>query len=186
MRRRSFLRSTASVAALLAASGCLEAEIEAAEHQPEPLSDAVSPAAIDLPVEQRSEVAAAAIERAEASDVTDRDALESFLAENGLEVESLEETESGGEQIVELEYVDEASADRGYLHGLGLVAGGYAALVAADNEGERLHATIVDASGRTFGEFEVQRHWAEEYDEGALTAREYASEVVTTAATTTD
>lgn len=186
MDRRTFLSATASSALLVAASGCLREEIHAAEEEPAPLSDLFSPEEIDLPVEQRYEVAAAAIERAADAGIEDLDGLEAYLEEQDLTVETLEEAESEGDPIVELEYVVERRADRGFVERMGVVAGGYAELVAAGHESELLEASLLDAESKKFGTYDVERTWAEEYDAGELPAREYASEVLTTAESATE
>lgn len=185
MRRRTLLRSVAGVPALVAASGCLKEEIEAAEEVPEPLSDRVSPEELDLPVRQRYAVAGAAIERAATAGFEDLAGFEAYLAERDVSVETLEAAAAAGQPIIELEYAVPEQTERGVLDRLGLVAGGFAALVAAGHESERLEATLLDDDGRTFGAFDVERAWAEAYDAGELTAREYAGEVASTAETTT-
>lgn len=184
MDRRTFLCSAAGVSAAVATSGCLKGEIEAAEQEPAPLSDVFGPEEVDLPVRQRYAVAGAAIEEASTAEFEDLDGFEASLQERDVSVETLEEAESAGEPIVELEYVVEQRLDSGFLERLGVVAGGYATLVAAGHDSERLEATLLDADGRTFGSYDVERAWAEEYDEDALTAREYAGEVAPTAETT--
>lgn len=185
MDRRTFLSATASAGVLLATSGCLQEEIEAAEQEPAPLANR-SHEEIDLPVEQRYEVAAAGIERAADAGIEPPDDLGRYLEEQDVRVETLEEAESEGDTILELEYVVEERIERGFLEQLGVVAGGYAELVAAGHESELLEASLIDAEGQKFGTYDVERTWAEEYDAGVLSAREYAAEVLSTAQSETE
>lgn len=189
--RRRVLASAASVASLAAAAGCLEAEFEAAEHEPAPLADRVSLEEVDLPVQQRYEVAAAAIERAATAEIADRDALAAYLEEQGVPVasvgtgeaiepedphsEPVSESEAEPAAVVELEFVAEERADAGFLERMGLVAGGYAALVASEYDAELLEATVLDDAGEPFGSFHVLTEWAEEYNGGTISARSYGN-----------
>lgn len=196
MNRREFLsRGGAGVVGVSLLGGCTDQNLSEAEREPAFVDEPVAEEEADLPVEQRLGVAAEAIREADGADVGDVDALESFLEERDLTVESLEEKtdEFEGEEadpevevsehdpVVALEYVHEASA--GLVRPLGLVAGGYARFVEAGTESRKLHTTRLTEEGEEFGEFEVRTHWAEEYNAGAYSAREYAAEVLESAET---
>ena len=196
MNRREFLyRGGVGIGGAALVAGCTEQTLKEAENEPEFVDGPVAEEEADLPVEQRLGVAAEGIRTADGADVGDVDALEAFLEEAGLTVESLEEKtdEYAGEEVepevevtehdpvVALEYVDDP--DSGLVRSVGLVAGGYAGLVDAGTESRKLHATRLDEDGREFGEFEVRTPWAEAYNAGALTPREFAVEVLETAET---
>lgn len=197
MDRREFIaRGGAGVASVALVAGCTDENLSEAEREPAFVDDPVAEEEADLPVEQRLGVAAEAIREADGADVGSVDALEAFLEERDVTVESLEETtdEFAGEAvdpeveaaehdpIVALEYVHGASA--GLVRPLGLVAGGYARLVEAGTESRKLDATRLTEEGEEFGAFEVRTPWAEEYNAGVYTAREYAAEVLESAETT--
>lgn len=184
MDRREFLSRAVALGVVAATSGCTARRLEEAEREPPPFSD-VSVEDLDLPVRQPLGVAAAGIERTAAADVSGPDDLATVLDEAGLEVEHFAEETEEGEPILSLEYAAGETSDDGLMAHLGLVAGGYAALVDADHESEKVVATIVDADGTEYGEYEVRRHWAEEYNADELTAREYAHEVAVTVESTT-
>lgn len=198
MKRRELLSrgGTCIGAALLV--GCTDPALQEAEREPEFVDGPVAEEEVDLSVDQKLGVAADGIRRAEGADIGAVDALESYLEEAGLDVESLAgttaeyddeevEPEVGVEEhepVVALEYAVEASSDPGLAHHLGTVAGGYAALIAADHDARKLDASVLEPDGALFGEYEVRTPWAEEYDADALTAREYAVEVLETAEST--
>lgn len=186
MRRRTFLRSAACVGLPIATAGCLEAELEAAEQEPPPVSDLFSHEEIDLPVRQQLEVAADAIERAHEAGVDDHESFEAILAEEDVEVESIAPVTKDGEPVLEVEYVATEDVGRGFVERMGLVAGGFASLVNAGEEAERLEASELDPGGDKYGSFDVERPWAEEYLAGELSDREYAGEVLSTAESATE
>lgn len=175
--RRSLL-SLGSVVLALPLAGCTDSRLVEAEREPPPLEGAESEG-VDLPVEGRYDVAASAIELADGASIEDLSALESYLRDQGLAVESLEESSDAG-PIVSLESPFEPGADEGVMWHMGVVAGGYAALVEAGHDAESLEATLLDGDGRGYGHYEIWRDWAEEYAAGERTAREYAGEVAVT------
>ena len=195
MNRRTFLyRGGSSAVALVALSGCTEETLEGAETNP-PFVD-IDPEEIELPVEQQEDVVADAVLRADDATVEDPADFEAFLDEAGLRVEDVSETEKlitekleveredvdlveetahGEGTVLELEFVQPARLETGVLHSIGLVAGGYAALVESGFDGELLEATVLDSDGDSFGSFHVLTAWAEEYNEGRISARVYGS-----------
>lgn len=195
MNRRQFLRGGIGIGAVTLVAGCTDENLQEAEREPAFVDGPVAEEEADLPVEQRLGVAADGVREADGAEIPDVDALEAFLDERGLAVESLEERtdEFAGDEadpevevsehdpVVALEYVDDPA--EGLVRSLGVVAGGYARLVNAGTESRKLDATRLTAGGDEFGEFEVRTPWAEEYNAGALTAREYAAEVLESAET---
>lgn len=184
MERRELLRRAAvAVGAVVSSSGCTSHSLQESEREPR-LADGVSEAEVDLPVPQALGVAEAGIERAEAADIADIDEFEAYLADSGITVEHLEAKTEDGEHLLSLEYAAEDTPEQGLMHHLGIVAGGYAALVEAGHDGEKLEANLLDSNSREFGEYEIRRHWAAAYNADELTAREYANEVSVTVETT--
>lgn len=183
VNRRTFLTRATLVAGTVAVSGCSARALEEMEAKP-PAVDHYDETSVDLPVSQKSDVADEATRRAEGSTFGDLEALRTYFEEQELVVDTLEEVEEGGERILEAEYADERVTDRGGLYGLGVLAGGYAALLGGEYEGDRLAATIVTPEGEPFGEFEIQADLAERYREGELSAAAYAGMVADTLAST--
>lgn len=174
MDRRHFLRRGATAAASIAAlGGCTERRLKDAESQPPPVEDRVREEEIDLPVRQKFETIEESILLAADAEVDDVDAFEAYLEDHGLSVEKLEETVEKGEPLLSLEYVVEEHVERGQLADLGVVAGGYAALVEAGHDSEKLKIHLLDSDRQMFGESEIGSTWAEEYNEGAITAAKY-------------
>lgn len=181
MDRRRFLATAGATGALAATGGCIDAVVEDAEHVPPVVEDRFDPAEVDLPVHDRHDVAVDAIGRAAGAAPTDVDALEAVLAGEEIRVEAADLVEVDWVPTLELEYRVADAVERGLLDHLGLVAGAYAAVVAAGEGGERLEATLLDDAGETYGEYEVEADWAEAFDDGELSARAYADEVMVTA-----
>lgn len=176
MNRRHFLRRSATAAAsigALALAGCTERRLKDAESQPPPVEDRVREEEIDLPVRQKFETIEEGILLAADAEVGDLDAFEAYLADRGLTVEKLEEAVEEGEPLLSLEFFAKDHVERGQLADLGGVAGGYAALVEAGHESEKLEISFLGSDLRKFGESEIDSTWAEEYNEGAITAKKY-------------
>lgn len=184
VNRRDLLTRGALALGAAAVAGCTEQTLEAAESQPPPLEERFDEADLDLPVEQAFERAAAGVAEADGETFADRDALGSFLGEHDLTVESLHAVEAGETEVLELAYADDRQYERGVLYGLGLISGGYAALVAGGDPPLELAAELHDENGETFASFDVTAHESEQYRAGELTARAYANEVGDTLETT--
>lgn len=175
MNRRTFvLRAGAFAGGLAALSGCTDTTLEESESQPPPLEERFDAAAVDLPVSTESDIAAEGIERAAGADVESVEAFEAYLREQEVAVESVEPKKEEGEALLSVEYVHGDAVERGLLYDLGIVAGGYAALVDAGVDAEKLKATLLDPGGRKFGEYEIPTDYAERYNAGEITAEEYA------------
>lgn len=171
-------------------SGCTTETLQEAERDP-PAFEAVAWEDVEFPVRQRQAVAEAAIEDAATGDVGTLDEFSDTLEEHGISVEGLVADESE-EEMLSLEYVAETPDERGTMHHLGVVAGTYAAAVAGSHGSNGLDVSLLDvldvglldAQSEPFGEYEVRRHWAEAYNDGELTGREYVKEITVTLAST--
>lgn len=180
MRRREFLhRGAVAVGAAGGLAGCTTHTLQEAEREPAPLRG-TGAADFSLPVTQRLEVAAAAIEAAD--DVGSPDEFEGWLDEQGVDVQHFESIELDGDAVRSLGYLVPDPEGRPLMRHVGHVAGGYATLVASSDDSDHLEATVHGPEGRPFGEYEVRRHWALDFDEGAISARAYAREVAVTLA----
>lgn len=180
MDRRDYLRHSIALGAIGALTGCTEQTLKDAKNPSPPVDRLYDEEDLDLPVERQFDTVAAAIERAEGETFEDPEEFEEYLLDAGFAVEHLEETEESGETILELEFVLEETIKEGNAHGLGVVAGGYAALVRGGYDGDELKASVFDSDSRKFGEFEVMTEWAEAYNEGEKTTADYGSEVLHT------
>lgn len=195
MDRRVFLkRGGTSVAALAALAGCTEETLEETETKP-PFIE-VDEEDIELPTSQRADVVEEGVLQAEEADIEDLDDFEGYLEEQDIlleelveeekiieekldvkeeDVEVVEEEPHGEGLVLELEYVQPDVVESGMLHSIGLIAGGYASLVEAGYDAEKLEATVLDENHQPFGSFEVLTSWAEEYNEDITSTREYGS-----------
>ncbi|AEH38820.1 hypothetical protein [Halopiger xanaduensis] len=193
-RRHLLTRCAGASAALVAVSGCTEETL--AETETKPPFIEIDDEELDLPVDQQVEVVEAAVVRADDAEIETIDDLEAFLDDEGLPVERLEEVEKpiaekleteredideidnephGTGTVLALAFVHPDRTETGTLELVGLVAGGYAALVASGNDAELLEATVLDDAAELFGSFHVLAEWAEEYNEGTTSARSYGT-----------
>lgn len=184
MNRRTYLfRVGGAVVGATVSSGCTDESLSEARRKPRPVSD-FGVEDMDLPVAQRLAIAEETILLAEDVAIGDLDGLEMYLDGHGVPTEQLEDAEEAGDPIVSLEYVVEETSERGLMHHLGIVAGGYARLISRSHESEKLSAGLLDSTSKQFGVYEIRRRWAEEWTGGELTAREYAHEIALTAEST--
>lgn len=207
-RRDALRRGSLALGGAIALGGCTEQALEDAETEPPFVEDSqLTPEEADLPIDRTHAVIEEGIEAATDADIEDVESFEGFLEEQGITVEKLTEgegiievpLEEGDEKteeeivdegdpeeglatapIIELEYVLEERAEEGAVHTLGLVAGGYAALLEAGHGSELLEATVLNPSHEPFGSYDIERTWAEEYNAGEISAAEYGDEVLTT------
>ena len=107
-------------------------------------------------------------------------AFEEYLREAGLAVERLEEADPGDETSLELQYLVEEAVTDGDVHSVGVIAGGYAALVRGEYDGDRLVASMLAPTTQPFGEFVVRTEWADAYNEDEMSASEYGRAVLQT------
>lgn len=195
MNRRTFLhRGGVSTAALVVLSGCTEETLEEAETRPPFLDFDVEE--FDLPVNEQLDVVEEGVLRAEEAEIENTDNFEAYLEDQDISVEGLaeedkiieekleieredvdvvEEEPHGEGLVLELEYVQPERTETGTLSAIGLIAGGYATLVEAGYDAEKLEATVLDSEHTSFGSFDVLTSWAEEYNEEITTARVYGS-----------
>lgn len=196
MNRRTLLkRGGIGITAAVAVSGCTEETLEEAETRP-PFLDDVNVEELELPVHQQLDVVEEGVLRAENAEIEDVSGLEAFLDEQEILVEDLSETEKiieekleieredvevienephGEGKVLELEFVQPARTETGSLDAIGVIAGGYASLIDTGYDTELLEATVLDESQQSFATFHVLIEWAEEYNEGTITAREYGN-----------
>lgn len=177
MKRRKLLARGALTVSIIAFSGCTERVLVEAESQPPLFDDVYDEEEADLPVSQKFGIAEKATLQAEGEALDDIEELQAYLDEQGLLVEAFQKTVEEGERILELEYIDEEFVDRGSMHSLGIISGGYAALIAGDYPADKLEASIHDSEGDKFGTFEIATELAEQYLEGKITAATYAGTV---------
>lgn len=183
MKRRDAIRAGAAVAGLAALGGCTEYHLQEAGREPPPV-ESIREEEFDLPVSQRLALAEEGIERAAGAEIRDPDEFAARLEAQDIHVEKLEGTVVKGTALLELEYVVEETLEEGLMHHLGVVAGGYAALIEAGDERKKLDVHLLATDGEEFGEYEIRRHWAERYNEDEYTARKYADEIAVTVAST--
>ena len=180
MDRRTYLERLTALGTVTALAGCTEQTLEDAKEPSSVFDERYDEEEVDLPVEREFDVVAEGIERAEGATFENPEGFEEYLLESGIAVESIEEKEEDGETLLELEYVREETIEEGNARSLGVVAGGYAALVRGEYDGDELKASLLDPDGQKFGEFEIKTEWAEAYDEGEKTAATYGGKVLHT------
>ncbi|WP_339103756.1 hypothetical protein [Haloterrigena salinisoli] len=170
-RRR--LLGASAVAATVGLAGCIE---EMGSEFPQNTEWPVSELVPDLPVRERIEIVEERIHELAGKDIAGPDELVAVLEEYDLAVESIERDRD----VLALEYVNTDRTDEGDLHDVGLLAGGYAALIGGGYEAAALGATILDDAPASYGSATVETQWAVEYNQGGLTAAEYGEYVAGT------
>lgn len=176
MRRRAFL---AALAAGTPPAGCAQPVESESEKTPPDVKEK-TPAggpALDLPVEEVRDVAAAGVEAAP-DRVGDGAAFEAALEEREVAVEDVSEKDD----LLSVHHAVESFAGGGLAEPLGVVAGVYAAYVRTVDDPVPLAATVLHG-GEAVGEYAIPPTWAEEYDSGAITAGAYAEKVLKTVKT---
>ena len=170
--RRRLLQASATAAAV-GLAGCIE---EVGTEFPPNKKWPVAELRPELPVEERKTVLKERILDLASEDIADPDELVATLGEYDLAIESVERVRD----VLTVEYVNTDRYDEGNLHDVGLLAGGYAALIDNGYDAAALGATIVGDAPDTFGSAEVETPWAEAYNAGELTAAEYGELVADT------
>lgn len=170
-RRRAL--QIGATTALVGLAGCIEEMgTEFPPNEKWPVSERVP----DLPVTEGTEIIEARIEETATADIADEESFASTLDEYDLTVESIERERD----VLSIEYVNTDRADEGNLHDVGLIAGGYAALIDAGYDAAALGATILDDAPASYGSAEIETKWAQAYNEDDLTAAEYGELVAET------
>lgn len=172
-RRTVLRRGGVALAGALALAGCTEdvgEELPPNEHWP--VSDLVP----ELPVDRRKDVLVAGIEELSTADIEDVDGFVAALEEHDIALESVEEMV----EKLSVEYVETDSERRGVLEVAGRVAGTYAALVDAGYEAKALEFVFFEPDESAIGVVEIATDWAIEFNEGVLSAGEYAELVAGT------
>ncbi len=132
----------------------------------------------DLPVTRKTSIAKRGIEDAP-GEVSDVEGFRGALEARAVAVERLEQ----GDERHSLDHALGSFDETGLAHALGDVAGVYAAYARSVDDPRPLAATVL-YEGEPAGEYEIPVAWAAEYDEGILTAKEYAEKVLGTAKAT--
>lgn len=193
-RRHLVTRCAGAIATLVAVSGCTEETLEETETKP-PFIE-IDDEELDLPVDQQVEVVEDGVVRADNAEIETIGDFETFLEDEGVPIESLGAVEKpiaekleteredideidnephGSGTVLEVEFVHPERTETGTLEYVGLIAGGYAALVDAGYDAELLEATVLNDADEPFGSFHVLTEWAEEYNEGTISARSYGN-----------
>ena len=170
--RRRLLQAGA-IAATVGLAGCIE---EMGREFPENEEWPVAELVPELPVRERTEIVEERISELATADIADPDDLVSTLDEYDLAVEKVERVRD----VLTVEYVNTDRYDEGNLHDVGLLAGGYAALVDNGYDAAAFGVTILDDAPASFGSAEIETPWAEAYNAGELTAAEYGELVAGT------
>ncbi len=193
MNRRTLLAKSSTVLAGTAAlSGCTETTLEEAEYPPNIIEQATDQLSIDLPVPQQLDIAADRVETATAAEITSLEELDAFLTTQRLDIRTLDESTDHyqgtvapavdvreHEPVIDLSYIDQRGDDRGLMHHLGLVSGGYASLLEETDLTAVLVATIETATGEEYGEYSIRPAWADSYTTGSRSARSYVDVILT-------
>lgn len=170
--RRRFLRAgSLTCGALLA--GCTA---DVGEELPPNRKRTTSEYAPELPVVERTSILAERIRQGADAEVETLDDMAAILEEYALDVEDV----ARERDVVTLEYVATERYREGTLHHVGLVAGAYASLVAAGVDAVAVDVTILDDAPATFGAAAVETRWAERFNDGTLSAKEYGELVADT------
>lgn len=170
-RRTLLRRGSGALAGMSTLAGCTE---EIGEEFPAEREVPVAEFAPDPPIHEKTDVLAEGITMLADADVTDPDEFETTLIEHGIEIESVEREF----EILTIEY--RSAVQQGILDDIGLIAGAYAALVAAEYDTTALDITIFDADSSSFGIAEITTDIAEQYNADELSAKEYGELVAET------
>lgn len=168
--RRAVLR-LGSTALLTALAGCTR---DVGEELPTNERVPVSAFVPTLPIEDRTDLVAARIDALAAEDVPDVAAFAAALDAERLEVESVERVAD----VLAIEYVSGGLYEEGLLHGIGPIAGAYAAMLDDGDDSDALEVTILDTAPASFGAAVIEADWANEYNAGDRTSAAYGELVI--------
>lgn len=172
LNRRRLLQ-LGGLGGMLLLSGCTE---DVGEELPPNREWPVAELKPKLPVEEQSEVLEERIEAMADAEITDEDEFAGAFDDYALEVESVERER----EILTIEYVNAEPYAEGNLHDIGPIAGAFAALLESGYDAIALGITVLDAAPASFGSASIDAEWAEEYNNGELTAKEYGELVAGT------
>lgn len=170
-RRR--LLQLSGVAGLFLLSGCIE---DIGEEFPANTKWPTAELKPELPVKERTAVLEERIEEMADAEITDEDEFAAAFDDYALEVESVEREQD----VLSIEYVNTKLYSEGNLHDIGPIAGAFAALLDDGYDVFALGITVLDAAPASFGSASVEAEWAEAYNAGDLSAKEYGELVATT------
>jgi hypothetical protein len=171
--RRALLRGGLSLTGVAALGGCVE---EIGEEFPPNAKTPVSERVPELPVRERTEVLEEGIMALSSEEITDLESFADAIEDHGVEVKEVAEEL----EVMTVEFVSSRRVDAGKLDGIGPIAGAFAALIASGFETTALEITILDPESTSFGAATAETTWAERYDAGRLTAKEYGELVAST------
>ena len=170
-RRR--LLQLSGVAGLFLLSGCTE---DVGEEFPENTKWPTAELKPELPVTERTDVLEERIEELSEEEITDEDEFAAAFDDYALEVESVEYEQ----EVLSIEYVNTKLYSEGNLHDIAPIAGAFASLVDSGYDVVGLGITVLDAAPASFGSASIEAEWAEAYNAGEFSAKEYGELVATT------
>ncbi|MFC4437337.1 MULTISPECIES: hypothetical protein [Natrialbaceae] len=165
LRRRRLLQ-LGGLGGLLLLSGCTE---DVGEELPPNTEWPVAELKPELPVAERTEVLEERIQAMADAEITDEDEFAEAFDEYAFEIESVEREQ----EVLTVEYVSTERYAEGTLHDVAPIAGAFAALLESDYDALALSITTLDGAPAAYGSAYVEAEWAEAYNEGELTAKEY-------------
>ena len=170
--RRRVVRAV-GVAGAFALAGCTE---DLGEEFPENREWPLAGRLPELPVRERADVVAESIEAMADADLREPADLAAALEGRELEIEFAERERD----VLRVGYVDPEYRSRGDLQSVGLLAGGYAALVRSGYDATALSVEILDAAPAAYGVATAESEWAQRYVDGDLSAKGYGELVAGT------
>ncbi|WP_121742875.1 hypothetical protein [Natronorubrum halophilum] len=174
--RRRLLRMS-GVVGLFLLSGCTEDVGEELPKNTKWPSAALKP---ELPVTERTDVLEERIEALADAEITDEDEFGATFDDYALEVEAVEREQN----VLSIEYVNAKQYSEGNLHDIAPIAGAFAALLDSGYDVLGLGITVLDGAPASFGSASIEAEWAEAYNDGGLSAKEYGELVATTVEST--
>lgn len=170
--RRGLLRAV-GIAGVASLAGCTA---DVGEELPENREWPVSEYLPSLPVESRSELVAAEIERTADADVREPEDLRGVFDGRPFDIGAIERRRD----VLVVEYAGTDRYGTGDLHAVGPLAGAYAALIHAGDDAASMSLSILDDAPSSYGVATVETRWAESYNAGELSANEYGEHVAGT------
>jgi hypothetical protein len=203
MNRRTLLtRAAVAIGGSVGLAGCSGEALEEAESKPPFLE--FEEADVRLPYRESTDIVETGVRQTADADIGEEMSFDALIREYGIlaeelvvkrriirekleiereEVETIESPPYGVGRVLELQYRHPGMMKTGLLRSVGLIAGSYAALVAAGFDAELLDATVLDDDQQAYGSFHVLTSWAESFNDGVTSARSYGSKPWATAST---